>query len=125
MDNSFFITPSAMSTDTPLTLATLPAEVITSIAENLRATAKDVHDFTPRIPYVCPCLPPTPTRQLEALVRSAGCYEDAALAFGMVSKRLRGIAFDQRPGRSVTIGICGHAEREILGMSQVLKNNIE
>jgi hypothetical protein len=109
---------------TPPTLDALPSEIITAIAEHLRAAAKDAHDFTPRIPRLCPCLSPTPTRQLDALVRSGGHYWDGALAFGMASKRLRAIVFDHRLGRSVKVGICHDAEEETLGMSEGVRASV-
>lgn len=69
------------------TLETLPLEIITLIADHLRASTTDIHDFSSRIPRLFPCQPSSPARQLEALLESKGHYQDAGLAFGMASRR--------------------------------------
>lgn len=105
-------------------LALLPAEIISCIAQHVRAMAANTEDYMPRVPRACLCLPDTPIRRAHAQTKSRGCYQNAALALSMTCKRLREIIFEAQLGRRVSIGLCDVAAKETRGISEALRSHV-
>lgn len=119
MDNA-----EAAPFNTAVTLQSLPAEIITSIADHLRSLPHDREDYTPRLPSACNCSQVTPLQFAKAQVQSLGYYQDEALAFGMTCRRLREIVFVERLQRMVGISLCRRASTKTCRMPQRLRDHV-
>lgn len=121
-DNS---SPGKSTLDYPSpSLDSLPVEIISCIAQHVRALSQDVDDHMPRVPRVCPCLPVTSLRRAHAQVKSRGYYQEATLALSMTCTKLREIIFEAQLGRRVSIGLCDVAATETRGISEGLRSHV-
>jgi hypothetical protein len=108
----------------PPSLDTLPAEIITAVAEHLRSLPHRPQEYTPRIPVLCYCSEATPLALAKAQLRSLGRYQDEALAFSMVCRRLREVVFMERLDRKVTISHCEPALKKLQEIPQRLRARV-
>jgi hypothetical protein len=109
---------------TKVTLDSLPAEIITSIADHLRSMPHVREDYTPRLAAPCKCTQVTPLKFAKAQLQSLGYFQDEALAFGMTCRRLREIAFLERLRRAVSVQLCLEAGKNRAHMPERLLSHV-
>lgn len=117
-------TAVAMPLASRVSLESLPAEIITSIADHLRSIPHVREEYTPRLASPCECIQVTPLKFAKAQLQAFGFYQDEALALGMACRRLREIVFLERLRRAVSLTLCNAAGQATGHMPKRLMNHV-
>jgi hypothetical protein len=121
-----------MDTSSPITQ--LPVELIDIIAKYARIRHRQLHPYpSPHRKARCPCLPAQKPGYYDDFDRLHGYADpgrmwweaDGVLALSMTCKRLWRVMFEEKPKRSVAVGLCEREMELARGVSQTVRKNVK